>query len=238
MKKQKRQLLILLAILLVCIVCYFAAGAYSTYVTEQEALAEADYEVLTFEDGDLAQMKVEGSEGELILNYDGSTWTFENDINAVMEDETTEYEVNETTASTMLNYLNSLTSEYEITPNEDLSEYGLDDPSMTITLTMTDGTVHSLVFGDYNEMVTAYYYYLDDADVLYIMESYTYGILNKSDADLADEVEEEEEEEEESSEDASEEEEDSETDESAGEEDTDSGEDAGAAEDSETDEEE
>ena len=225
MKKQKKQLIILLVILLVCVAGYFGATMYSSYVEVQEEIAEAEYEVLSFEDADLAQLQIEGSAGELLLAYNGSTWSFVNDIDAQMEalngteeDETTEagetdagdgeadgtqdaeeaetalYEVNTTTASTILGYLDSLTSEYQVTPNEDLSEYGLDDPSMTITLTMTDGTVYTLVFGDYNEYISAYYYYLDDADVLYTISSYTYNILNKCDTDLADEVEEEEEE--------------------------------------------
>ena len=207
MKKQKKQLLILLAILLVCVLGLFGATFYSAWVEIQEEIAEADYAVLSFEDTDLTQIHVVGSAGELTINYDGSEWTFENDINAQMdalngtdaddaEEDTVEYEVNATTASTLMGYLDSLTSEYAITPNEDLSEYGLEDPSMTITLTMSDGTVYSLVFGDYNEMLGEYYYYLDDASTLYTISSYTYNILNKTDTDLADEVEEEEEEEE------------------------------------------
>ena len=238
MKKQKKQLIILLVILLVCVAGYFGATMYSSYVEVQEEIAEAEYEVLSFEDADLAQLQIEGSAGELLLTYNGSTWSFVNDIDAQMEAlngteeaetaeagetdagdeeadgtqdaeeaETALYEVNTTTASTILGYLDSLTSEYQVTPNEDLSEYGLDDPSMTITLTMTDGTVYTLVFGDYNEYISAYYYYLDDADVLYTISSYTYNILNKCDTDLADEVEEEEEEDSDEEEDASDDEE-------------------------------
>ena len=104
-----------------------------------------------------------------------------------------QYEVNSTTANTILGYLEEITSTYEITPEEELSAYGLEDPSMTVTVTMEDGTVYQLVFGDYNEMLGEYYFYVNDSDTLYTMSNYTYNILNKSDTDLADEIEEEEE---------------------------------------------
>ena len=86
MKKQKKQLIILLVILLVCVAGYFGATMYSSYVEVQEEIAEAEYEVLSFEDADLAQLQIEGSAGELLLAYNGSTWSFVNDIDLPVPD--------------------------------------------------------------------------------------------------------------------------------------------------------
>lgn len=205
MKNQKKQLIILLGILAVCVVGYFAAGAYADRKEAADAEAGTEYTAVSFESSEVVQLEINGSAGTLLLAYDSGSWSFLNDISAEMaqadglsESETAEYEVNATTANTILGYLEEITSEYEITPEEELSAYGLEDPSMTVAVTMEDGTVLRLVFGDCNEMLGEYYFYVDDADTLYTMSSYTYNILNKSDTDLADEVDTEEEEEDES----------------------------------------
>ena len=184
MKNQKKQLFILLGILAVCVIGYFAAGAYAEQKEAADAEAEAEYEVLSFESSDVVQLEVNGSAGTLLLAYEDGSWSFVCDAQA---------QVNATTANTILGYLEEITSTYEITPEEELSAYGLEDPSMTVTVTLQDGTEYRLIFGDYNEMLGEYYFYVNDPDTLYTMSNYTYNILNKSDTDLAEETEEEEE---------------------------------------------
>ena len=51
------------------------------------------------------------------------------------------------------------------------SEYGLDDPSMTITLTFTDGTQKILYIGEQNPMTDVYYASMEGDDHIYTISS-------------------------------------------------------------------
>lgn len=83
MKKQRIQLMILSVVLLVCCAGFFAARFYADK-TEQEdqAKEEGIYTALSFEKSDLRQLSITGEKDELALSYDGSDWSFVNDIDA------------------------------------------------------------------------------------------------------------------------------------------------------------
>lgn len=189
MKKQKVQLIVVVVILVLCIAGYFVAGRMSQEETTEDE--ETEYIAFTFDSASLEFLMIEGERGTLELAYDSGSWSFVQEIEG---EDSAEYEVNDTTADAILGYLDELTSSREITvEEEDLSQYGFDDPSMTITITLDEGEQHIITFGDCNEMLDEYYFYVDDSNLVYTLESYTYNILNKSDADLAVETEDEEE---------------------------------------------
>lgn len=189
MKKQKVQLIVVVVILVLCIAGYFVAGRVSQKETTEDE--ETEYIAFSFDSASLEFLMIEGERGTLELAYDSGSWSFVQEIEG---EDSAEYEVNDTTADAILGYLDELTSSREITvEEEDLSQYGFDDPSMTITITLDEGEQHIITFGDCNEMLDEYYFYVDDSNLVYTLESYTYNILNKSDADLAVETEDEEE---------------------------------------------
>lgn len=189
MKKQKVQLIVVVVILVLCIAGYFVAGRVLQKETTEDE--ETEYIAFSFDSASLEFLMIEGERGTLELAYDSGSWSFVQEIEG---EDSAEYEVNDTTADAILGYLDELTSSREITvEEEDLSQYGFDDPSMTITITLDEGEQHIITFGDCNEMLDEYYFYIDDSNLVYTLESYTYNILNKSDADLAVETEDEEE---------------------------------------------
>lgn len=208
MRKQRIQMVILSVVLLICCAGFLAARFYASAEEEKEKEKEEGiYTALSFDKTDLRQLSIAGEKGELVLAYDGSSWSFVNDIDAentaASEDETedgsadseasdeetkTSYEVNSSTANEILERLASLTSANEVDHVTDMESYGLDAPVLTVTITLQDETQHTVEVGSRNEMISAYYIRVDDGDTVYTLSDSDYSLLNKTDTDAAQEA--------------------------------------------------
>lgn len=195
MRKQKIQLVVLLAAFLLFALGFYAAKSISAREEEKERAKEAgEYMALSFEADDLVKLEIEREEGNLELDFHEGKWSFVKDINLEMEEKDEEekgYEVNASVADELRDTLANLTSQNEIAAGEDESEYGLDKPAMTITVTLSDGAEHSVEVGSLNSMLQAYYIRVDHSDTLYTMSETDHDLLCKTDTDLAQEVSEE-----------------------------------------------
>ncbi len=216
MKKQRIQMVILSVVLLICCAGFFAARFYASAEEEKEKEKEEGiYTALSFEKNDLRKLTIVGEDGELALAYDGSAWSFVNDIDAeeaalqdtkkseseTSDDASTEgeetdsdeeasvtYEVNSSTANEILETLARLTSTNEVNHVTDMQPYGLDAPVLTVTITLQDDVEHTLEVGSRNEMISAYYIRVDGGDTVYTMSDSDYSLLNKTDTDVAQET--------------------------------------------------
>ena len=195
MRKQKIQLVVLLAAFLLFALGFYAAKSISAREEEKERVKEAgEYTALSFDADDLVKLEIEREEGNLELDFHEGKWSFVKDINLEMEEQNEEekgYEVNASVADELRDTLANLTSKNEISAGEDESEYGLDKPAMTITVTLSDGAEHSVEVGSLNSMLQAYYIRVDHSDTLYTMSETDHDLLCKTDTDLAQEVSEE-----------------------------------------------
>ena len=195
MRKQKIQLVVLLAAFLLFALGFYAAKSISAREEEKERVKEAgEYTALSFEADDLVKLEIEREDGNLELDFHEGKWSFVKDINLEMEEKDEEkktYEVNTSAADEIRDTLANLTSQNEIAAGEDESEYGLDKPAMTITVTLSDGAEHSVEVGSLNSMLQAYYIRVDHSDTLYTMSETDHDLLCKTDTDLAQEVSEE-----------------------------------------------
>lgn len=115
--------------------------------------------------------------------YNNETLSF------VKEDDTWYYEADKSIAldqdavGTLVTTVAQLTADQEIKDYEDLSEYGLETPSNTITLTTVDGTT-TLLIGNKNDMLSQYYVKTDQSDSIYLAGSAVYTTYQKGIADL------------------------------------------------------
>lgn len=195
MRKQKIQLVVLLAAFLLFALGFYAAKSISAREEEKEKAKEAgEYTALSFDADDLVKLEIEREEGNLELDFHEGKWSFVKDIKLEMEEQDEEektYEVNTSVADELRDTLANLTSQNEIAAGEDESEYGLDKPAMTITVTLSDGAEHSVEVGSLNSMLQAYYIRVDHSDTLYTMSEADHDLLCKTDTDLAQEVPEE-----------------------------------------------
>ena len=195
MRKQKIQLVVLLAAFLLFALGFYVAKSISAREEEKERAKEAgEYTALSFDADDLVKLEIEREEGNLELDFHEGKWSFVKDINLEMEEKDEEkktYEVNTSAADEIRDTLANLTSQNEIAAGEDESEYGLDKPAMTITVTLSGGAEHSVEVGSLNSMLQAYYIRVDHSDTLYTMSEADHDLLCKTDTDLAQEVSEE-----------------------------------------------
>lgn len=195
MRKQKIQLVVLLAAFLLFALGFYAAKSISAREEEKERAKEAgEYTALSFDADDLVKLEIEREEGNLELDFHEGKWSFVKDIKLEMEEQDEEektYEINTSVADELRDTLANLTSQNEIAAGEDESEYGLDKPAMTITVTLSDGAEHSVEVGSLNSMLQAYYIRVDHSDTLYTMSETDHDLLCKNDTDLAQEVSEE-----------------------------------------------
>lgn len=195
MRKQKIQLVVLLAAFLLFALGFYAAKSISAREEEKQKAKEAgEYTALSFDSDDLVKLEIEREDGNLELDFHEGKWSFVKDINLEMEEQNEEekgYEVNASVADELRDTLANLTSQNEIAAGEDESEYGLDKPAMTITVTLSDGAEHSVEVGSLNSMLQAYYIRVDHSDTLYTMSETDHDLLCKTDTDLAQEVSEE-----------------------------------------------
>ncbi|PWE87874.1 hypothetical protein LG34_01265 [Eubacterium ramulus] len=86
---------------------------------------------------------------------------------------------------TMLSSLGSMTADSTVENPEDVSEYGIDQPTQQVTLNFSDGSERTLTFGTENEIVGGTYVQVSGDDNVYLVgSSYVNTTLNKGVDDL------------------------------------------------------
>ena len=86
---------------------------------------------------------------------------------------------------TMLSSLGSMTADSTVESPEDVSEYGIDQPTQQVTLNFSDGSEKTLTFGTENEIVGGTYVQVSGDDNVYLVgSSYVNTTLNKGVDDL------------------------------------------------------
>lgn len=176
MKKQKKQLIALCILLLICIVAWVGLTKWNKS-QEQKKQEEEEASKVTVTDVNTEEVNA------FSYQYNNETLSF------VKEDDTWYYEADKSisldqdTMETLIATTAQLTAEQEIKDYEDLSEYGLETPSNTITLTTGDGTT-TLLIGNKNDMLSQYYVKTNQSDSIYLAGSAVYTTYQKGIADL------------------------------------------------------
>ncbi len=162
MKKQRIQLIVLVVILLGFVGGYFGLKTYNKNAEAKES--EPKYTALSLTDDDvITKLYVKNVNGEFeLVKKDDDTWN-------LSSDET--IDIDEDKIKTKINSLKTITSDQVVDGAENLADYGLDDPAITIKMTLADGTEHTLKIGDYNQTASAYYMTIDDISTIYTVSS-------------------------------------------------------------------
>lgn len=176
MKKQKKQLIALCILLLICIVAWVGLTKWNKS-QEQKKQEEEETSKVTVTDvntEDVNAFSYQYNNETLSFVKEDGTWYYEADKSISLDQDTME---------TLVATAAQLTAEQKIKDYEDLSEYGLDTPSNTITLTTGDGTT-TLLIGNKNDMLSQYYVKTDQSDSIYLAGSAVYTTYQKGIADL------------------------------------------------------
>lgn len=176
MQKQKKQFVIILILLIVCAGAFLGVRYYNQKQEEKEK-AEEEAETITVTDLETDAITAFSYylDGEqLSFTKSGEDWIYDGDAAIDMD---------ESTIDSMLSAAASLTAEDEINGADDLSEYGLDQPSNTIVLATAEGAV-TLYLGDKNTILSEYYLKTDASDTVYLVSASLSSQFNKTIGDL------------------------------------------------------
>lgn len=145
MEKQKKQLIGLLAVLIVAVIAFVVI---SKLPDGEESEDKENYAVTALDADAVTKLVYTNESGTVSLTKSGSDWVCEEDKGV---------DIDEDTVNNMVSMVASLTSENKLENVTDVSQYGLDDPTLKILI--SDGSdSYTLFVGDYNE--TTYTYYL------------------------------------------------------------------------------
>lgn len=168
MKKKSVNLITAVGVLVVL------SGAYvgvKTYVAKQDAEeAEADeeesQEIISIASDDVKSVKFVMDKKEVTFEKDGDSW--------VKSDETA-FPVDQDKMDTLISSLSSVKAERTLEDVEGASEYELEQPENTITVTMEDGSETVIRVGMENDSTSQEYIDLDkDSSTVYVVSNSTF----------------------------------------------------------------
>lgn len=143
------------------------SGAYvgvNSYVKSQEAkeneVEDTSIEIINLESDEVTAVSFTADQGNIVFQKNEDVWEEKSD---------TDFPLDQDTVDSAVNNLISLSADQEITDVEDLSQYDLDEPQNTITVSTDDGET-VLVIG----MESSGNYYVkkdDDESAVYLITS-------------------------------------------------------------------
>lgn len=169
-------------ILVIALVAIVAASAglkgYQKKQDQKAAQQEEDEKVyaLQFASDDVTGISYEYSGETLEFTKTDDTWSCSTDPTA---------QIDADKMKTMISSLGSMTADSTVESPEDVSEYGIDQPTQQVTLNFSDGSEKTLTFGMENEIVGGIYVQVSGDDNVYLVgSSYVNTTLNKGVDDL------------------------------------------------------
>ena len=157
MKKQKMQIIVLAVVFVVLVAAYFILPK----VVKDEEEETESYVVTAMSSDAVTQIS---------FTNEGTEYTCvkEDDIWYSTEDRT--LSISQETIDNLVDKAGNITSTTKIEGVTDFSQYGLDNPLHEVKLT-ANGTEHTIVMGDYNDITGEYYLYLKGESTVYTVAS-------------------------------------------------------------------
>lgn len=180
-RKKKQRITMVLALL-----CLIAAGvgyvASSRYVKQKEekeaARTEEDdaIELYSYDEDSVAEITFKNAKAEMTIVCEDETWYKKDDK---------EFPLDQKIAGTMASQVSTMISTKLVAKDcENLADYGLDSPALTITLTTTDGSQVTLMLGEKSTAADGYYAYTSLSDTVYILTTSVYTSYDYTESQL------------------------------------------------------
>lgn len=175
---RKKQWIILVVALVAIVAASAGLKGYQKKQDQKAAQQEEDEKVyaLQFASDDVTGISYEYSGETLEFTKTDDTWSCSTDPTA---------QIDADKMKTMISSLGSMTADSTVESPEDVSEYGIDQPTQQVTLNFSDGSEKTLTFGMENEIVGGIYVQVSGDDNVYLVgSSYVNTTLNKGVDDL------------------------------------------------------
>ncbi|WP_075678413.1 DUF4340 domain-containing protein [Roseburia sp. 831b] len=163
MQKQRKQFVITVVILLVLVLAYIGIHIYNQKQEEKKEKEEKENEITVTEldTDDMTAFSYQVSGETLSFTKDGDEWVYDQD---------TSLDLDEDVVNGMIEKAASLTADDSFDDYDSLADYGLDQPSNTITLTTKESTT-TLYLGNQNAMTSQYYLMTGDGETVYAVDN-------------------------------------------------------------------
>lgn len=176
-KKKGKGLVLAVLILIILLALYFVIDRVQKESEKESETEETEIKLpVSVTKEELSRVTVKNQE---------TTMTFEKSDDAWIYKEDGDFPVDETALETKLNKLTSLSVDRMLESPEDLSEYGLDEPALEITVMKTDGTSFTLHIGDKNSSTNDYYMKVDDGADVYTVAGSSISAFEMEPYDVA-----------------------------------------------------
>ena len=177
-KRKKKQLIFIFVCFTVILAAYLGSKYYQNHLPVDDE--EDEISVLDIDTSLVNEIGITNGEETINLQKDNDTWKCVDDK---------DFTIDSTKLQVFLDAAGSITSELKIENVTDMSQYGLDHPSLSISL-QWDSNLYPSYIGDRNTVAGGVYYLKrNDEDTVYTIENYKYNMLNKTKEDFAAEEE-------------------------------------------------
>ena len=169
MKKKSVNLITAVGVLVVLSGAYVGVKAYvaKQEAADTESAEEENPEIISIASADVKSIKFVIDKKEVTFEKDGDSW--------VKSDETG-FPVDQDKIDTLVSSLNSIKAERTLENVEDASEYELDQPENTITVTTEDGGTTVIQLGMENDSTSQEYIDLNkDSSTVYVVSNSTFS---------------------------------------------------------------
>ena len=179
MKKKSVNLITAVGVLVVLSGAYVGVKAYVAKqdAAESESAEKENSEIVSIASADVKSIK---------FVIDKKEVTFEKDEDSWVKSDETDFPVDQDKIDTLVSSLNSITAERTLKDVEDASEYELDQPENTITVTTEDGETTVIRLGMENDATSQEYIDLNkDSSTVYVVSNSTFSSFEGSLYDFA-----------------------------------------------------
>ena len=169
MKKKSVNLITAVGVLVVLSGAYVGVKAYvaKQEAADAESAEEENPEIISIASADVKSIKFVIDKKEVTFKKDGDSW--------VKSDET-DFPVDQDKIDTLVSSMNSIKAERTLENVEDASEYELDQPDNTITVTTEDGETTVIQLGMENDSTSQEYIDLnEDSSTVYVVSNSTFS---------------------------------------------------------------
>ena len=169
MKKKSVNLITAVGVLVVLSGAYVGVKAYvaKQEAADTESAEEENPEIISIASADVKSIKFVIDKKEVTFEKDGDSW--------VKSDETA-FPVDQDKIDTLVSSLSSIKAERTLENVEDASEYELDQPENTITVTTEDGETTVIQLGMENDSTSQEYIDLNkDSSTVYVVSNSTFS---------------------------------------------------------------
>ena len=165
--KRKKKLFALLGVLAALCVMTLIAGQITVTPSEDDeadgSQEDAVVSVATIDAADVTHLSVESGTQTLALTSTDGEWMNAQDL---------DFPIDVEKVTSLLSNLEEVTASRRIDEPEALSEYGLDAPQKTVTVTLSDGSTQSFAFGNQNSLTSETYLLLNgDESAVYLVST-------------------------------------------------------------------